>query len=209
MVALNLTDLTPDKHSALNHIYENDSTLLVADMGAGKTVCAMTAASELLKDKQLKRILVVSTIKVARNVWATEYDKWDQLKCLNVALALGSAADRADALISDAEMVCINFENLVWYVSEYGIHNFDGLIIDEVSKLKSNGGSNFKALRKIIKKFKWRLTMTGTPVSEDWTGLFGEMLMTDGGASLGRNKTKFLEAHFYPTDYERRTISFA
>ena len=204
MVALNLTDLTPDQHSAINHIYENDSTLLVADMGAGKTVCAMTAASELLKDKQLKRILVVSTIKVARNVWATEYNKWDQLKCLNVALALGSAADRADAIISDAEMVCINFENLVWYVSEYGIHNFDGLIIDEVSKLKSNGGSNFKALRKIIKKFKWRLTMTGTPVSEDWTGLFGEMLMTDGGASLGRNKTKFLEAHFYPTDYERR-----
>jgi hypothetical protein len=40
--------------------------------------------------------------------------------------------------------------------------------------------------------------------SEDWTGLFGEMFMTDGGVALGKNKSKYLEQHFYPTDYERR-----
>lgn len=204
---LKLSDMTEDQAAAVTQAYENDSTLLVADMGAGKTVCALTAASELLKEGVLKRILVVSTIKVAKNVWLTEPSKWEHLEHLNVDLAMGDVPARAMALLGEAEIVCINFENLAWlcfYLKESLTGMFDGIIIDEVSKLKANGGANFKALRKHIKKFKWRLTMTGTPVSEDWTGLFGEMFMTDGGAALGGNKTKFLEAHFYPTDYERR-----
>lgn len=200
--------LTIDQAAGIDHIYSNDSTLLVADMGSGKTVCALTAASELLRDGVLKRILVVSTIKVAKNVWATEPSKWEHLKHLNVALALGSERERLDGIgaLNSSDIVCINFENLKW-LCEY-MPNFmifiDGIIIDEVSKLKSNSGSNFKALRKHIAKFKWRLTMTGTPVSEDWTGLFGEMFMSDGGKALGKNKQKYLDAHFYPTDYERR-----
>lgn len=205
--------LTPDQVGGIDHIYQHDNTLLVADMGAGKTVCALTAASELLRDEVLKRILVVSTIKVARNVWLTEPSKWEHLQHLNVKLAMGTMEERRAGLRSDAEIVCINFENLEWLVNELYIDDkgrinrdcpFDGIIIDEVSKLKSNSGTNFKAMRRVINKFAWRLTMTGTPVSEDWTGLFGEMFMTDGGKALGKNKQKYLDRYFYPTDYERR-----
>ena len=204
---MNLKNLTEDQRKGIDHIYNADSTLLVADMGAGKTVCALTAASELLQDGELKRILVVSTIKVAKNVWATEHKKWSHLEHLYIDLALGDNLNRHKAIFGDAEITCINFENLSWLCENFGEHltdMFDGIIIDEVSKLKSNSGSNFKALRKHIGKFKWRLTMTGTPVSEDWTGLFGEMFMTDGGVALGKNKSKYLDSHFYPTDYERR-----
>lgn len=204
---LNKSNLTADQNAGIDYIYSNDSTLLVADMGAGKTVCALTAASELLNDGHLNRILVVSTIKVAKNVWKTEPSKWEHLKHLNVDLALGDERDRRLALGGNCEIVCINFENLVWLSKFMGCDltgMYDGIIIDEVSKLKSNSGSNFKALRKHIAKFKWRLTMTGTPVSEDWTGLFGEMFMSDGGVALGKNKQKYLDRHFYPTDYERR-----
>jgi SNF2 family DNA or RNA helicase len=204
---LGLKDLTEDQKKGIDHIYNADSTLLVADMGAGKTVCALTAASELLQDGELKRILVVSTIKVAKNVWATEHKKWSHLEHLYIDLALGDNLNRHKAIFGDAEITCINFENLSWLCENFGEHltdMFDGIIIDEVSKLKSNSGSNFKALRKHIGKFKWRLAMTGTPVSEDWTGLFGEMFMTDGGVALGKSKQKYLDQHFYPTDYERR-----
>ena len=212
------SDLTDGQADAVDYITEGASTLLVADMGAGKTVVALTAAKKMLaKYRGLRRILVVSTIKVARNVWATEPALWDHLQDLDVALALGNADERNAAINSSARIVCINFENLHWLVNEHYLQNigscagryvdvppFDGLIIDEVSKLKSNGGTNFKSLRRVIKKFSWRLTMTGTPVSEDWTGLFGEMFMTDAGAALGGSKQKYLDAHFYPTDYERR-----
>jgi SNF2 family DNA or RNA helicase len=207
---LSLKNLTPDQNECVTHLFEHDSTLLVADMGAGKTVCAMTAAAELLASKFVNKILVITTIKVAQNVWATEHQKWSHLTHLKVAMALGSEQDREVGLAAKADLICINFENLRWLCETLGndlVKKFDGLIIDEVSKLKSNSGSNFKAIKKYIRKFKWRLTMTGTPVSEDWTGLFGQIYMTDGGKALGKNKQKYLENYFYPTDFQQRNWS--
>jgi len=207
---LGLKNLTPDQNECVTHLFEQDSTLLVADMGSGKTVCAMTAAAELLASKFVNKILVITTIKVAQNVWATEHQKWSHLTHLKVAMALGSEQDREVGLASNADLICINFENLRWLCETLGndlVKKFDGLIIDEVSKLKSNSGSNFKAIKKYIRKFKWRLTMTGTPVSEDWTGLFGQIYMTDGGKSLGKNKQRYLENYFYPTDFQQRNWS--
>ena len=207
---LGLKNLTPDQNECVTHLFEHDSTLLVADMGAGKTVCAMTAAAELLASKFVNKILVITTIKVAQNVWATEHQKWSHLTHLKVAMALGSEQDREVGLAAKADLICINFENLRWLCETLGndlVKKFDGLIIDEVSKLKSNSGSNFKAIKKYIRKFKWRLTMTGTPVSEDWTGLFGQIYMTDGGKALGKNKQRYLENYFYPTDFQQRNWS--
>ena len=207
---LGLKNLTPDQNECVTHLFEHDSTLLVADMGSGKTVCAMTAAAELLASKFVNKILVITTIKVAQNVWATEHQKWSHLTHLKVAMALGSEQDREVGLAAKADLICINFENLRWLCETLGndlVKKFDGLIIDEVSKLKSNSGSNFKAIKKYIRKFKWRLTMTGTPVSEDWTGLFGQIYMTDGGKALGKNKQKYLENYFYPTDFQQRNWS--
>ena len=207
---LGLKNLTPDQNECVTHLFEQDSTLLVADMGSGKTVCAMTAAAELLASKFVNKILVITTIKVAQNVWATEHQKWSHLTHLKVAMALGSEQDREVGLAAKADLICINFENLRWLCETLGndlVKKFDGLIIDEVSKLKSNSGSNFKAIKKYIRKFKWRLTMTGTPVSEDWTGLFGQIYMTDGGKALGKNKQRYLENYFYPTDFQQRNWS--
>ena len=97
--------MTKDQNAAVDHIFANNSTLLVADMGAGKTICALTAASELVTGGHLNRILVVSTIKVAKNVWETEPSKWEHLKRLNVALAIGGRKDRTQSLMGDAPIV--------------------------------------------------------------------------------------------------------
>jgi hypothetical protein len=172
-------------------------------MGAGKTVCALTAASELLCDGVCSRILVVAPLKVCNKVWRQEHLKWSHLEHLNVGIATGSEANRKAAIESDAEIVVINFENLKWLFKHYKKNNFDGLIVDELSKLKASGGSNFKALRPQRKKMKWAVGMTGTPVSENWLGLYGQMLIVDGGAALGTRKDKYLGQYFYPTDYNQ------
>lgn len=197
--------LTDDQQSAIDRAYGHDNTLLIADMGAGKTVCALTAAAELLAEGVVKRILVVATLKICNNVWRSEHKLWSHLHHLSVAIATGDAAKRSAAIESDADIVCINFDNLAWFAEKYGAKKlFDGYIIDEVTKLKNAGGANFKKFRKHIKSFKWRLCMTGTPVSEDWVSLYGLCMMTDAGQALGTNKQKFLERYFYPTDYEQR-----
>ena len=201
----NYEDLDLEQVNLINRLYEHDSTLVYATMGSGKTVCALTAAAELVHDKVLNRVLIVAPLKPAKDVWPGEPELWGHLKDLDMALALGNADKRKKAILSSAPFVIINIENLAWFCDEFkGKHNFDGLIIDELSKFKDSSAKVVKKMRYRSDDFKWRVGLTGSPVHESYTGLFGQMLVLDGGKTFGRNKEKFLHNYFYPTDYEQR-----
>jgi superfamily II DNA or RNA helicase len=95
----------------------------------------------------------------------------------------------------------INFENLAWLFSDPAhFDSFDGLVIDESTKLKA-GGKAFKAIRRHIGQFSTRLCLTGTPVEEDFTGLFYQAMLVDHGAAYGKNKSAWLEKYFVQADY--------
>lgn len=203
---LSLKALHPAQDAAITHIYETGQTYLVGQMGSGKTVVMLTAAAELLRDGVVKRVLVVSTSKIVRDVWPNEPGKWVELNYLTdqigVLTGAQSVTQRKKILASDLPIICINFEMLPWLFAMYGsAHSFDMLAVDEVTKLKA-GGTHFKALRPRLKDFTVRVVATGTPVEENWLGLFYPMMVCDGGAALGRNNRSFRLSYFYPTDYQ-------
>lgn len=202
---LNYNNLASDQLDLIDRLYNFDESIIYATMGSGKTVCTLTAISELLRDNHLKRVLVVAPLKPVKEVWACEHLQWEHLKCLNIALAVGDAKKRKAAIESDAPIVVINIENLVWFCDTYkNKHNFDGLVIDELSKFKDNGAKVVKKLRYRTHDFKWKVGLTGSPVHEGYTGLFAQLLVIDGGKAYGTSKQKFLLDYFYPTDYEQR-----
>ena len=104
-------------------------------------------------------------------------------------------------------VIVVNFELVSWWFREYGLKlaklGIDGLFVDELSRLKAARGTGFKALRPRLKNFKWRVGVTGTPVAEDLEGLFGQMMVIDDGKVFGKNRMKFLQEHFVPTDYDQ------
>jgi len=113
------------------------------------------------------------------------------------------AHSRAAGSRSDRHRKRINFESAAWlfkHPKKY-VLGYDGLLVDELSKLKKSGGTTFRAIRGKLKGFTWRVGMTGTPTSEDLLGLFGQVLIIDAGERLGTNFTKFKEKYFYPTDF--------
>lgn len=196
--------LGAEQQDAITHIYEHDATYLIGQMGSGKTVVALTAASELLTAREVSRVLVVAPPRVVKDVWVDEHEGWEHLHHLNVALAVGTPEERLNVLRGSAEIVAISFENLPWFFETFGReHGFDMLAIDEITKMKA-GGKSLKALRKHVRDFAVRVVMTGTPVAESWADLFYCMLACDSGAMFGRNKQAWLDRYFYPTDYERR-----
>lgn len=204
MTQLTERDLTVEQQDTIDRLYNHNHTLVVAPMGGGKTVCTLTAAKELLDAGELNRVLVVAPLKVCNQVWACESDKWAHLAGLDVAVVTGAASERLAALRRRARVVVINFDNLKWLLRAAPgdlVDSFDGLVIDELSKLKNPGGAQFKALRRRLGQFAWRVGLTGTPVSEDWQGLYAEMLIVDGGRSLGRSKDEYLRRYFVPLDY--------
>ena len=200
---LSFSDILPNQQAAIEAVYENNR-LLVGAVGFGKAVVAQTAAQELLDDGELKRVLVIAPLKVALLTWGTEFEKWQHLE--EPGMALGDAGERLWAHNDGARIVVLNAENVVWFFDTFGHdHGFDGLIVDEVTKgFKKPGGSRFKALRKHLKDFKWRLAMTATPVAESGQDIYAQCLVVDEGAALGTNLDRFRRRYMYPLDYQNR-----
>jgi SNF2 family DNA or RNA helicase len=204
MTKLNYEDLDKDQLNLIDRLYGFDQTLVYATMGSGKTVCYLTAIDELLRDKVVKRALIIAPLNPAKHVWSSEHKQWSHLEHLDIVLALGVPEHRIRAIDSSADIVVINIENLAWFLDLYKNKiPFDAMCIDETSKFGSTGNTTVKKLRHATKSFKHVVGLTGTPVHEGFVKLFSQVLVLDGGKRLGTNKQKFLDRYFYATDYEQ------
>ena len=191
--------LTSDQQQAITALYEGNR-LLVSPMGGGKTIIAASAISELLDDGYLSRVLIVSTPKIVRTVWAQEFAKWQHTAHIDIQSATGTPAQRLAVFNSDAKVIALSFDNLPWAKESGLLAQFDGLLIDETTKLKTSGGAQFKALRPYLKRYKWRAGLTGTPVSENFESLYAQIMLIDAGAALGTRKDTFMRRYFLPID---------
>jgi len=201
--SLNIYDLDPDQQDAIDRLYNEDATLMIAGTGAGKTIVTLSALNELFRDNVLKRALVLAPLKVCDNVWRGEAQEWSHTAHLNVGIATG---DDFDHVLENAErydIVVVNFDMVPKLCESGELCHFDALVVDEGSKMAA-GGVWFKKLRKYVKTFKWRLVMSATPIIEGWEKLFYQVFLCDAGAAFGRNKQTFLNHHFYATDFQKR-----
>ena len=118
---------------------------LFLDCGLGKTVITLTAVYDLLFNSfEVSRVLVVAPLRVARDTWTAEIEKWEHLKGLTYSVCIGTPTERFAALYKKADIYIINRENIPWLV-ESGMFNFDMVIIDELSSFKSHTSKRFKA----------------------------------------------------------------
>lgn len=169
-------------------------------MGLGKTSITLTALADLLFDSfEGHKILITAPLRVAKNTWGAEIEKWDHLKGLKYSVAVGTAAERIAALKAEADIYIINRENVQWLISESGIpFDFDMLVIDELSSFKNHKTKRFKALMKVRPKVKRIVGLTGTPSSNGLMDLFAEFRLLDMGERLGRFIGQYRTAYFQP-----------
>lgn len=198
--------LSPDllhayQNRAVDRLYGHNHTLAIMPMGAGKTVTTATAVSELLGDDEVKRVLVVAPLRVAQMVWAQEFAAWAHTSHVKVALAIGDAKSRKAALEGDAQVVVINYENILWLCENFepAKLGFDALVLDEISKLKNPTGKRLKALRRWRDAFKLRVGLTGTPTANNLMDIYGPADMLRPGI-LGKSFYQFRQTYFYPLD---------
>lgn len=170
------------------------------DMGLGKTSITLTALNDLLFDYfDAHRILVVAPLRVARNTWSDEIEKWDHLKDLQFSIAVGTETERLSALKQKADIYIINRENLQWLIEKSDVpFDFDMVVIDELSSFKNHQAKRFKSLMKVRPKVKRIVGLTGTPSSNGLMDLFAEFKILDMGARLGRFIGQYRMTYFKP-----------
>lgn len=176
---------------AADFLFERDRAMILAPVGAGKTAITLTAMADMIDRGHVSRWLVVAPKRVCTDVWPVEAPKW--APTLRLALAVGSPAQREAALAdSHADAVVINYDNLDKLDDLTG---FDGIVFDELTRLKNPSGKRFKALEKLLAPVKVRWGLTGSFTSNGLEDVFGQCKIIDQGL-LGRAKGAFLQQYF-------------
>mgnify|MGYP000944458536 CR=1 FL=1 len=73
----------------------------------------VTELYDLLFDYfEITHVLVIAPLRVARNTWPQEIEKWDHLKDVRYSVAVGTEKERLEAFRRDADIYIINRENV-------------------------------------------------------------------------------------------------
>lgn len=173
---------------------------LLLDMGLGKTAITLSAINDLLFDSfEAHRILVIAPLRVARDTWPEELQKWEHLSGLKFSVAVGTEAERKAALWKRADIYIINRENVEWLIEESGLlFDFDTVVIDELSSFKSHQSKRFRSLMKARPKVKRIVGLTGTPSSNGLMDLWAQFRLLDMGQRLGRFIGQYRTDYFVP-----------
>lgn len=164
-----------------------------------KTVITLTAIESLLHDRfEVRKVLCVGPLRVAKNTWPAEIQKWDHLSGLKYSVVIGTPAERLAALKAHADIYIINRENLAWLIGQDKQYlNFDMAVLDELSSFKANS-QRTKAFLKLRPRLKRVVGLTGTPSSNGLMDLHYEFRCLDMGERLFRFIGQYRSAFFRP-----------
>ena len=179
------------QEQAADFLFEHDRAMILAPVGAGKTAITLTAMADMVKHGHVGRWLVLAPKRVCTDVWPVEALKWAPK--LIVTVAVGTPTQRKTALHSLADVVVTNYDNIQWLAEQE--LSFDGIVFDELTKLKNPSGARFKALNKVIGDIDKRWGLTGSFTSNGLEDVFGQCKIVDQ-TLLGRAKGAFMQQYF-------------
>lgn len=193
---------------ATNFILEHPVAAVLLEMGLGKSVITLTAIYELMLNRfEVQKVLVIAPLRVARDTWPAEIEKWEHLEGLTYSVAIGTEVERLAALKRPAHLYLINRENVDWLITKSGIpFDFDMVVIDELSSFKSHAAKRFKSLLKVRPTVKRMVGLTGTPSSNGLMDLWAEFRILDMGQRLGRYITHYRNNFFVPDKRNQQMV---
>lgn len=195
---------TPDDYmlKGVRFLVERACAGLFWDPGLGKT-STMLAAYTMFKKQQVARgALVFCPLRVAYSVWPREIKKWDDFRHLSFGILHGP--NKNDVLRQKHDLYVVNYEGLDWLYDQLMSMEewpFDVLVLDESSKVKSMLTERYRLLRPLLKHFRRRYIMTGSPAPNGLLDLFGQVYAMDMGATFGPYFTNYRDEYFDKSGY--------
>lgn len=185
---------------ATEYIETHPIAAVLLDMGLGKTSITLTALNNLLFDRfEIHKVIVIAPLRVARDTWSAEIEKWEHLSSLIYSVAVGTESERLAALRRQADIYIINRENVQWLVEASGIpFDFDMVVVDELSSFKNHQSKRFRALMKVRPRVERIVGLTGTPTGNGLMDLWAEFRLLDKGERLGRFIGQYRTRFFLP-----------
>lgn len=168
----------------------------------------LTALFDLTLDSfQIRKVLIIAPLRVARDTWPAEIAKWEHLHGLTYAVAIGTEDERKVALMQKSQVYLINRENVPWLIHDSGLlFDFDMVVVDELSSFKSHQAKRFKSLMKVRPGVRRMVGLTGTPSSNGLMDLWTEFRLLDMGQRLGRFIGNYRNTYFVPDKRNQQMV---
>lgn len=192
------------QQDAIDFLWAIRKAGLFLDVGMGKTSCTTAVIARSIDEFDTCRWLVVAPKRVCETTWKTEVTKWAHSAGLRVQHLTG--LDRAERTkrahqAGLYDVTVVNIDNLPWLIELYGKSwPWDGVVLDESSKLKDPDTKRFKALRRVMPYVDRLIALTGSPCAQGLLGLWSQMYLIDSGEALGRTFTSY-KMTFFDSDY--------
>lgn len=173
-----------------------------------KTVITLSAIDRLMFDSfDVRRVLVIAPIRVAKFSWPDELRKWDHLSDLTFAVAVGTPKQRMEALEAGADITIINRENVQWLIEKSGYKwDFDMCVLDEASSFKNHQAKRFRSLLKVRPKIKRMVALTRSPSSNSLMDLWAPFRLIDRGERLERFIGRYRAKYFEPDQMNGQVV---
>lgn len=165
----------------------HDASALLMEQGTGKTLVAIANASQRYLDGEIKNLLVVCPLSVMYE-WERQFE--DSEAQTVVTVLTGSVATKlrllGTSMFADnraktnyLDVVVINYDS-VWRLEEYfRKHPPDMIICDESQRIKNPSTKVSRCLARMGKKTKYRMILTGTPVTQSPLDFFSQYKFLD------------------------------
>lgn len=173
--------------------------LLSMEMGTGKTLTAMAIIDKLIEKNKCSKVLIVCP-KIAMNVWRDEYKKFE-LGSYKTRVIGGTAKKRIEAMNDLVEepdkrlnIAVINYEYAYAFQDVLKKWKPDIIVCDESHRIKGVTTNQTKAITSIGQSVKYKLCLTGTPLTRDILDFFSQFKFLDSsifGLNYYSYKTKY------------------
>lgn len=182
---------------------------LFAEYGVGKTLCALTH----IHLKNFQKTLVVSTKLSIQSTWPDEIKKHTNLKYVvlvgtsaqkKAKLEYGVRISKIQGNSYHASKICpviflVNYDGIKNISPELIEAEFDFIVLDESTKIKSHTTNRTKVLWALGKLIPNRMIMTGFPVTEALYDIYAQIKFLDEGETFGKSYYGFLDKYFVKT----------
>ena len=150
---------------------KNKRSFCFNEQGTGKTASAIWAADYLMKQRKIKRVLIVCPLSIMESAWRNDLFTFAMHRTVDVAY--GSKRKREKVINGDAEFVIINYDGVSIVEDAVKAARFDLVIVDEATHYKNVQTTRWKTLNRILHEDTWLWMMTGTPAAQSPLDAYG------------------------------------
>ena len=155
---------------------------------------------------RIGRVLIVAPLSIL-GVWQDEFNNFADFD-YNLAVLTGTSAKKIDTLRhlngSALQVAVINYESAWRLEKELATWNPDLIIADEGHKIKTHNISASKAMHRLGARARYRLLLTGTPVTNKAIDVFSQYKFVNP-AIFGQSFYAFRNRYFDTVGYGNHT----